>query len=380
MELTKYKLGDLIQRCSGGNEKGCYGADDVRGISINKSFIPTKANLEGVSLTNYTVVEPGDFSFVTVTSRNGEKLSIAYNDGNDSFIVSSFYVTFRLNEYGQTVLDNKYLFMYFNRSEFDRYVRRDSWGAAREYFYYENICNVEIELPSLAVQKKYVNIYNAMLANQQGYEKGLEDLRYVCDAYIDKLKGDASYERLGDHISLCDSRNENLEYGLEAVRGVSIDKRFIDTKANMEGVSLRPYAIIRPNEFAYVTVTSRNGEKISIARNDSEDTYICSSSYVVFRVNSEELMPAYLSILFERNEFNRYARFHSWGSARETFDWDEMKDVRIPIPSIEIQQAIVNIYESYRSRMEISERLKVQIKDVCPILIKGSIEEAAKEA
>lgn len=94
----------------------------------------------------------------------------------------------------------------------------------------------------------------------------------------------------------------------------------------MEGVSLKPYAVVKPDEFAYVTVTSRNGEKISLARNNSDEAYICSSSYIVFKVDdTNTLLPAYLSMLFERSEFNRYSRFNSWGSARETFDWEEMK-------------------------------------------------------
>ena len=137
--------------------------------------------------------------------------------------------------------------------------------------------------------------------------------------------------------------------------------------------------IIHPDDFAYVTVTSRNGGKISLAHNNTRDTYICSSSYVVFAVtNTEALLPSYLAMLFKRGEFDRYARFHSWGSARETFDWEEMCDVKLPVPPIDIQQDIVNIYEAYLTRKEINEKLKNQIKDLCPILIKGSIEEAQK--
>lgn len=147
----------------------------------------------------------------------------------------------------------------------------------------------------------------------------------------------------------------------------------------MEGVYLKPYAVVKPDEFAYVTVTSRNGEKISLARNNSDEAYICSSSYIVFKVDdTNTLLPAYLSMLFERSEFNRYSRFNSWGSARETFDWEEMKNVLIPIPNIEIQQDIVNIFEAYNTRRDINEKLKAQIKDICPILIKGSIEEETK--
>lgn len=377
MGLIKYKLGDLIQLCDARNDDLQYGIEDVKGISIQKIFIETKADMTGVSLKPYYLVQPDDFAYVTVTSRNGEKITLAHNTTDNTYIVSSSYVVFSVKD--TELLLSDYLFMFFNRSEFDRYSRFNSWGSARETFSWEDMCDIEIDLPPLPIQQKYVDIYNAMLANQQSYERGLEDLKLVCDAYIDDLRKKLSHRKLGSYISMCENKNDDLVYGIDAVRGVSIEKKFIDTKANMEGVSLKPYEIVNPNEFAYVTVTSRNGEKISLARNNSNEVYICSSSYVVFKVNdTRELLPEYLSMLFERSEFNRYSRFNSWGSARETFDWEEMCDVRIPVPDIEIQQDIVNIFEAYNARKDINEKLKAQIKDICPILIKGSIEEARK--
>ena len=239
--------------------------------------------------------------------------------------------------------------------------------------------DIVIPLPAIPIQKKYVNVYNAMFANQQNYERGLEDLKLVCDAYIEELKNKKIHRKLGSYITICEDRNDDLQYGIDDVHGISIEKKFIDTKADMKGVSLKPYAIVKPNEFAYVTVTSRNGEKISLARNSGKENYICSSSYIVFKViDTMQLLPEYLSMLFERDEFNRYARYNSWGSARETFDWDEMCDVRIPVPEIKVQQDIVNIFQVYNMRKEINEKLKAQIKDICPILIKGSIDEARK--
>ena len=110
--------------------------------------------------------------------------------------------------------------------------------------------------------------------------------------------------------------------------------------------------------------------------NASENTYLVSSISIVFDTQKDVLLPEYLMLFFGRSEFDRYARFHSWGSARETFDWSEMCDVQIPIPDIKIQQYIVNIYTAYLLRKEINEQLKVQVKNVCPILIKGSLEEA----
>jgi len=270
--------------------------------------------------------------------------------------------------------------MYFNRPEFDRYARFNSWGSARETFDWDTMCDIDIELPDLPTQQKYVDIYNAMVANQQSYERGLEDLKLVCDGYIEDLRKKNPCEAIGKYLELTEATNETLQYGIDDVRGVSIEKKFIETKANMEGVNLSPYLLVRPNEFAYVTVTSRNGEKISIALNDSDNTYICSSSYVVFKSkDTAKLLPQYLMLYFSRSEFNRYSRFNSWGSARETFDWIEMCNVEIPIPDIATQKAIAQMYAVYVTRTKINEQLKAQIKDICPILIRGSLEEGRKK-
>lgn len=377
MGLSKYKLGDLIELCDERNDDLKYNISDVKGISIQKIFIETKADMSGVSLKPYKLVKPDDFAYVTVTSRNGEKITLAHNDTQNVYIVSSSYVVFKVKDTGKLLTD--YLFMYFNRPEFDRYSRFNSWGSARETFDWSEMCDIEIDLPPLDVQQKYVDVYNAILANQQSYERGLEDLKLTCDAYIDQLRNKYKTQKLGAFISMCEEKNEGLQYSIDDVKGISIEKKFIDTKANMEGVSLRPYVVIKPDEFAYVTVTSRNGGKISLAHNNTQNTYICSSSYVVFAVtDTDTLLPSYLAMLFRRGEFDRYARFHSWGSARETFDWEEMCDVEIPVPPIEIQQDIVNIYEVYLARKEIDEKLKSQIKGICPILIKGSIEESSR--
>lgn len=110
--------------------------------------------------------------------------------------------------------------------------------------------------------------------------------------------------------------------------------------------------------------------------NDSNEDYLVSATYIVFGCREDKLLPEYLMLFFSRSEFDRYARFNSWGSARETFNWSDMQDVEIPIPEIETQRAIADIYKVYRQRSEINERLKAQLKDLCPILIKGSIDEA----
>lgn len=371
-EATWVRLGDYIQRSTENNRNLKYGIDLIEGVTNEGVFAPPKGNPLDVDLKPYKIVNDGAFVY------NPSRLdlgSIAYRT-NGMCIVSHLYIIFYLNEAGKKKIDPDWLFMYFRRKEFYREVTFRNFGSQRPEFNFNDMSDIMIPLPDIAIQRKCVSIYKSMVANQQSYENGLEDLKLLCDGYIEDLRRKMLCEPIGKYLELVDARNEDLEYGLESVRGISIEKKFIETKADMKDVNLRPYLLIRPNDFAYVTVTSRNGEKISIAINDSESTYICSSSYIVFRSKDRErLLPQYLMLYFSRPEFNRYARFNSWGSARETFDWSEMKNVQIPIPDIKIQKAIAEIFTVYNTRKRINEQLKAQIKDICPILIRGSLEE-----
>ena len=372
MALTKYKIGQLIQLEDERNSDGNFTLDDVKGISIQKVFIETKADMQDVSLTPYILVKPDFFAYVTVTSRNGGKITLAHNDTENTYIVSSSYVVFSVKR--TDLLNSDYLFMYFNRPEFDRYARFNSWGSARETFDWDTMCDIDIELPDIPTQQKYVDIYKAMVANQQSYEHGLEDLKLVCDGYIEDLRRKMPCEKIGKYLVESDRRN-TVGLTVDAVRGLSTGKEMIPTKADMNGVGLDSYKVVEPRQIAYVPDTSRRGEKVSLGFNNTDEEFLVSAIYVVFGTKKESLLPEYLMMFFMRSEFDRYARFNSWGSARETFDWNEMCNIEIPIPDIKVQQAIVDVYNVYIKRKEINEQLKAQIKDICPILIRGSLEE-----
>jgi type I restriction enzyme S subunit len=134
----------------------------------------------------------------------------------------------------------------------------------------------------------------------------------------------------------------------------------------MEGVSLLPYKLVKPNYFCFVTITSRNSEKITLALNTGNETYIVSSSYEVFYVkDSSKVLPEYIYLWFCRPEFDRYARFNSWGSAREAFSFEDMKRVRIPLPSIEVQRTIVDAWKSLRNIKEQNDALAAPLMQLC---------------
>ena len=163
------------------------------------------------------------------------------------------------------------------------------------------------------------------------------------------------YRLLGDFIQPVDERNRDLK--VDYLLGVSISKQFIPSIANIVGTDLSSYKIVRTGQFAYGPVTSRNGEKISIALLRDKDCII-SSSYTVFEVvNKNELDPEYLMLWFSRSEFDRYARYMSHGSVRETFDWDELCKVELPVPSIDTQHSIVKAYQTITKRIELKRRI-----------------------
>lgn len=379
MGLTKCILGHYLELCSNKNTDLVYGIDDVRGVNNLKQLMTTKADLNGRDLSKFQIVNPGEFVFNHRTSRNGSKFSIAYNDGDKPIICTEDYVVFKIRDDCKKILNARWLYMFFNRPEFDRFVITNSWGSSTEFYNWEDIQAIGLELPSLLIQRKYANVYNAMLENQKSYERGLDDLKLVCDAYIENLRKYMPCEGIGKYITQkSDKNNENT---IDFVMGLSTKKEFREAQSRVNRDELGKYKIVNPGDFAFVPTTD-TWKVLAFALNTFQKDLVVSPIYEVFSVDTDFLIPEYLAMWLSRQEFDRYARFHSWGSARENFSYEDMKNVQIPIPSIENQKSIVNIFKAYKERIAINEKLKAQIKDICPILIKGSIEEArkAKEA
>jgi len=222
-----------------------------------------------------------------------------------------------------------------------------------------------------------VTLYKALQKNQQAYEKSLDDLQLICDTFLEALKSSEPHKILGDYIYQSDERNGDLMN--DNLRAISVDKKFMTSKSDKDKLNLASYKLIHPRQFGYVTVTSRNGNKISIAILEDTDC-IVSSTYCVFGVTDKSAsMPEYLFLWFKRAEFDRYARFHSWGSARETFDWADMCNVKLPIPDIDVQESIVAIHHTLETRKRLNNELKAQIQNLCPILMRGVVKKLTED-
>lgn len=373
MALTNYRLGELIELVLDTNVELQYGPDDVRGMTISKEIIPTKADVTGADLSKFLVVHPGEFIYNPRT--HGKRIGFGYNNTDEIFIISWNNIAFRVKSSMEDTVLADYLFFHFKRDEWDREACFQSWGSSTEVFSWEALCDMTVDLPELPIQQKYVDIYNAMLENQKSYECGLEDLKLVCDVYIEDLRRKVSCEDIGSYIERHDVRNGSN--GTKNVKGVSTSKEFRDPTSKVNRDELSNYKVVKPRQISFVQ-TTHNEKVFAYALNNTDEDIVVTSVNEVFSTDEDKLLPEYLAMFFNRTEFDRYARFHSWGSARETFTWDDLTKVEIPIADINVQKSIAGIYKVYKERKQINEQLKAQIKDICPILIKGSIEEARK--
>lgn len=365
-EMKWVRLGDYIERSMVNNSGLKYGSECIEGVTSKGEFVPTKAQTIDINLKPYKLVNNGDFVYNPSRFNIG---SIAYRK-QGFCIVSHLYVVFRLTEYGKKHFDPEFLYMYIHRKEFFRMIDYLNFGSQRPEFNFFDLSEIMIPLPSIEVQRELVDTYNGVKTLAEQNETLADTLTKACEALITDCKNKYIEEELGEYIEPCDERNNDGKYTLNDVRGISIQKKLIFTKADMKDVSLTSYKILKPKEFSYVTVTSRNGGKISFAINDSDNTYIVSSSYINFRCKDcNELLPEYLFLILSRSEFDRYARFNSWGSAREAFDWNELCRVKIPLPPIDVQQSIANLYNCMEEAKKIAIEARERLKTLCSALV-----------
>lgn len=371
--MSYKRLGNYIQLVSNKNKD--LKVTNLLGVNIYKRFMPSVANQSGLDLSKYKVIQKGQFATNLMHVNRDEVLPVSLYTFDEPALVSPAYSTFEVID--ENILLPEFLMMEFQRPEFDRKAWTYCDSSVRGGLEWERLCEMEIPIPHIDEQRKYVALYKGILANQKAYESSLNDLQLICDTYIEDLIKNEPPKLLGDYIQQADEKNTDLK--ISNLLGISVNKVFMPSKANQNGLSLSNYKVVKERQFGYVSVTSRNGEKISIALLEGK-TGVVSSTYTVFEVkNFKELLPEYLFLFFKRPEFDRYARFHSWGSARETFDWNDMCEVKLPIPDIKIQEAIVTIYHTLEARKRINEQLKASIKPICPVLMRGVVVNTEKE-
>lgn len=368
MALTRYKLGNLIEQ----RREKYNGQEELStwGVSREGFILPKQ---DGADTSIYNVFYKNDFVF---NPARMELNSIALNTDFNKAICSSLYEIFYIAR--KDLILPEYLNMFIKRNEFARKCWFEAVGSARNYFRVSNLSEFNIVLPPLPIQQKYVDIYSSMLANQKSYERGLDDLKLSYEGLINEYKYKSPKICVGNILEEVDYRN--TKNTITDVQGINIQKQFMPTVANTIDVNLTKYKLVQKGQFAFSGMQTGRDECIRIALYDKENPIIISPAYSVFEIKDKSILPEYVMMWFSREEIDRLGWFMSDASIRTNLDLERFYEIEIPIPEMKIQKSIVNIYVAYKRRKMINEKLKTQIKDICPILIKGSIEEARKGA
>ena len=370
MGLNKYKLGELIELVEETNSLGKYGPKDVRGMTITKEIIPTKADVTNTDLRKFLVVHPDEFVFNPRT--HGKKIGFGYNITKECFLISWNNIAFRVKPDALNTVIPSYLFLHFNREEWDREACFCSWGSSTEVFSWDALCDMKLTLPSIEQQRKCVDVYLALQNNLAAYQSKVEELKLVCDGYLDKLKVENEKLKIGELLEVVDRRNSELLYS--GVQGININKTFFPTVANVDDGNTKNYKVVEQNQFAFSGMQTGRDMCIRIALNEEQKPIIVSPAYTVQKIKDDNVVLTHFIMLwFSRNQIDRYGWFASDGSIRSNLDLERFFEMQIPIPDISVQREIANIHKCYIERQRIAEALKEQLKNICPVLIRGSL-------
>tara|TARA_R110002033_G_scaffold153119_1_gene189658 strand:- start:16267 stop:17394 length:1128 start_codon:yes stop_codon:yes gene_type:complete len=366
--MSYKRLGKYIRVVSNKNKD--LTVTNLLGVNIFKNFMPSVANQTGLDLSKYKIIKKGQFATNLMHVNRDEVLPVALYTEDEPALVSPAYKTFEVID--EEELLPEFLMIELQRPEFDRKAWTYCDSSVRGGLEWDRLCEMEIPIPHIDEQRKYVALYNGILANQKTYENSLADLQLICDTYIEDL---IKKEELIPLEGLIQRLNEkNLDDKYNSVIGISEKKQFRPPAGKVNRKNLTNHLIVRKNDFAYIP-RMNPFKPLAIALSHYDYPVLISASYEAFRItDTEKLLPEFLFLFFKRSNFDRYAAFNAWSSTRDTFNWDEMCLVKVPIPDIKIQEAIVTIYYTLETRKRINEQLKASIKPICPVLMRGVVE------
>lgn len=365
---TKWvRLGDYIERSMANNKDLTYGVDLIQGVNSDGTFSSSKANTIDINLKPYKIVLNGDFVYNPSRLNIG---SIAYRQ-EGLCIVSHLYVVFRLNERGRQCIIPEFLYLYFRRDEFFRQITFLNFGSQRPEFNFFEMSDIRIPLPSMEVQRELVATYEGLKRLAEDNEALIAPLTEACQAFIVDCKRQYPSVPLGDYIEEVDERNTKRTYSEKDCVGVNIDKELKLMRGNLESKKFELFKLVEPFAFVY---NPRGSRKLGLGFNGRNMTYITTFNNITFRVNKDNLSSEYLYLLLSRKEFDRNAEFRSWGSSTEVFSWSALCETIIPLPPLEVQQSIVNLYHCIEEAKSIAREAREMLTTLCPALIRYAID------
>ncbi len=372
-EIRWIRLGDFIVVLDETNKRNL--TFPVMGLNKDKQMMPTVANLDGVNLSKYKLVDKGTFVFSGMQTGRDVCIRIVLSTNLETVLVSPAYTTFIVDHNKKIVPE--YLFIWFDRSESDRYGWFISDSSVRSNLDWPRFLDIKIPVPykngepDIERQQEIVDIWQGLRRLKEENEAIAQPLFDICQSKMDELKHSAPMVALGEYISICDFTN--LKNERLPVMGLNKDKAFMPTAANIDGVKTFKYKLIEHNMFAFSGMQTGRDTCIRIAYNESKDRFIVSPAYTTFKMSNKKILPQFVYLWFMRSEIDRQGWFLSDSSIRSNLDWSRFISMKVPKPSIEVQQAIVDIYHCARRAKEIAEEATQQLKSICPALMQHII-------
>lgn len=368
---TKWvRLGNYIERSMVNNSELKYGPEHIVGVTSKGTFAPTKAQTIDIDLKSYKLVNNGDFVYNPSRFNIG---SIAYRT-QGFCIVSHLYVVFRLTEYGKKYFNPEFLYMYMYRKEFFRMVDYLNFGSQRPEFNFFELSDIRVPLPPIEVQRELVDTYNGLKALAEQNEAMISRLTAACQAYIVDCRDKYPSVKVEEYLSVDDitnSENRDLEF-----LGININKEFMPTTATIEGLNKQKYKVLTKGRFVFSGMQTGRDVAIRVGLYSDDTDALISPAYTTFSVAKDKynkLLPEYLFLQFKRAESDRLGWFYSDSSIRSNLDWGRFCEFQIPLPPIDVQQAIVDVYHCMERAKRIAATAREKLKTLCPALVQRAV-------
>lgn len=345
---------------------GTVDHNEIEGVNINKTFVPTVANLKNTDLSKYKHVPT--FAFATNLMHIGRDVifPVALNTSRETKFVSPAYFVFRIKD-GCKLLP-LFLLTLFRTSSFDRRVWFATDSSIRGNLTWDDMCRVKIPLPPIEVQRAYVDAYKGLTALIEENEALLKSLEVTAQACVAECREKWPMVLVGDYVQPFIRKNsDDLDLPF---MGVNREKQIVPTSANTEIIDRRKYSVLKRGEFVFSGMQTGRDVCIRIALSEILTDILLSPAYMTFRIDSTKpLLPEYFFMNFKVAEMDRQGWFKSDSSVRSNLDWDRFCEIEIPLPPIEVQRAIVALYHCAEEARKIAAEARLQLTQVCPAMI-----------
>ena len=335
---SKYKrLGQYIRQVDVRNTEGKE--ENLLGVSVQKKFIPSIANTVGTDFTKYKVVKKGQFTYIPDTSRRGDKIGIALLEDYEEGLVSNVYTVFEVIDKKQLI--PQYLMLWFSRPEFDRFARFKSHGSVREVMDWDEMCNVELPVPTYEEQLRIVESYKTITDRIALKQQINDNLDAQMRAYFKEFIGQSepvSVGKLKDYCSMQYGYTEtatNEPIGSKFLRITDIAQSYIDWSAV-------PYCpITDDNHQKYVlsegdVVIARTGATVGVAKMLGKNIpdAVFASFLVRIRPNDDDYK-YFFGLTITSKEFLEFVQTNAGGSAQPQANPPLLGEYDISLPDKE---------------------------------------------